>query len=839
MERENQYYANAAKLFVHEQFEFWVKNTPDQVALKFRDQSLTYQQLNSKSNQLAHYLLDQNIGPESHVVVCVEPGFEIVLSLLAIFKVGATYIPLDPTYPVRRIEAILEDTTPTLLITKSTLQKKLNLENQKTFNFDTEEAILANLSTENPNTEINRTQTASIYYTSGTTGKPKGVMASYGNVQSYIRSANSRYLVNPLDIMPAIARFGFSISMFELMLPLTSGGTLIILDREHILDLPRLAETLTQITFFHMGPSLLKGLLSYLKLNRKTFQEFRHIRHASSGGDMIPPEVLEDLKLVFENAEVFVIYGCSEISCMGCTYFVPRNEKVTKTFVGTAFDRTLCMVLDRERLPVPIGEVGEVYFAGDGIVKGYLNRPELTDQKFTLIDGIRFYATGDLGRKNTNGFLEILGRADFQIKMRGMRIEPAEVEYHIRQVPGVKDGVVAAKANLNGDKILVAFVVFEKNEGQKSMSLIRHHLSETLPDYMVPSRYIELESLPLNHNLKLDRLALPELDDHIDRNPSHLMIREPITPTEVLMASLWKNLLKVHQVGLDDNFFDLGGQSILALEFSLEIKKTLGVELEGMDILRESLSILASIADRKLSIQNEKPKLTPTRLGNQCSIQTFHFSPNQDLFGVLHLPNPDIRIRNAVLICAPIGQESVRAHFILNKLARALASEGTAVMRFDYYGCGDSFGDSENISLERWKRDVYYAYEELKLRTKTERISALGVRLGANLLCQQTHKIDLTRMILWDPIIDLKNFDLSENSHNEFSTLAIDLNTAPPSRLLFSTNFNQGLKFNALPIEVTDYNVVWNEISQTNDLLPDVGISRTLMKMINEDLCTV
>jgi acyl carrier protein len=463
---------------------------------------------------------------------------------------------------------------------------------------------------------------------------------------------------------------------------------------------------------------------------------------------MIPPEILESLKRIFTAAEIFVIYGCSEISCMGCTYPVSRDAKVDKTFVGRPFDNVVVRVLDPAGNPMPIGAVGEIHFAGAGIVKGYLDRPELTAEKFVERDGLRFYRTGDMGRISEDGWLEILGRNDFQVKVRGMRVELGEVEYNLRRAPSVRDAVVMAKPGPGGDKIMVGYVVFaggaaaEAAERAARLAEVRRHMVDTLPDYMVPAAYVELASLPLNHNLKVDRHALPDPELGGDRAAEARGLRAPETATEQRLAAIWQELAELPRVGLDDNFFELGADSLLAMKMIMRVERELGVTIEGMDVLRESLELIAAICDRKRGAELAKPARAPAPVGEP--VEVFYFD---GLYGVLHGAGP---AEDAVLICPPIGQEAVRSHFILSRVARQLAARGTPVLRFDYHGLGDSAGDSIEGSPARWQRDISLARAELVRRTRATRVTALGVRLGATLLAAAG--IEASRYVLWDPV---------------------------------------------------------------------------------------
>ena len=872
---------------VHRLFERRAAATPDAVAVRFRDLRLTYRELNARANRLAHLLAARGAGAESKIVVCVEPSLDIAVALLGILKAGAVYVPLDPTYPEPRIRAILDDTRPAWVVSNGYLIERLGLAAFPTIALDAKGDPLAGSSDADLATAVAPSQSAYVYYTSGTTGKPKGVMATQANLTSYVLMAHERYQFDARDVMPAIARFSFSISMFELMSPLVAGGTLIVLDRDHVLDTARMARTLTEVTFFHAGPSLLKNLLPHIERSYPDFAPFAGVRHASSGGDMIAPEILETLKRIFTQAEVFVIYGCSEIACMGCTYPVPRDRTITKTYVGRPFDNTTVRLFDASFNQVPVGVVGEIHFSGGGVVPGYLNRADVTAEKFVTIDGERFYRTGDLGRMSEDGWIEILGRNDFQIKLRGMRIELAEVEHHLRRAPGVRDAVAMARDGANGEKILVAYIVFDRPgsdaDRRAALSGIRRYISENLPDYMIPASYVELEGLPLNHNMKVDRFALPE-PPRSDRRTAHdPRVRAPETDTEKQLAAHWRRALGVEHVGLDDHFFELGGHSILATDFIAAFEREAGVALDGMDVLRESLEVLAGIVDQRLGRAARK---TTARAPDRVEpIDVFHFGRDEELYGVLHgapRANGGAPAREAVLVCAPVGQERVRAHFILNRLARTLAARGVPVLQFDYFGTWDSMGDSVEATCSRWQEDIAAAHAELVRRTGAARIVCVGVRLGATLLCNAGEKLDVSRLVLWDPVGDgashyadmvrmqqrylrgmqhlrlgrrlerllgaeeLLGTTYSDAALRELRQLAIAKSIAsgrtPLRWLVTSHHARQRALFHAASagrdgckLETLDVDSYWHDVARLDDILPDVGISRALAAMIGDD----
>ena len=865
--------------FVHRRFERHAAASPTATAVRFRDESLSYAELNRRANRLAHCLVQAAIGDEARIAVCLEPSLDVAVALLGILKAGAAYVPVDPSHPPARIGTVLEDVRPRLVLASRRTSATLAFGRVPTLVLDAEGTLLEGQPTYNPTRRIPPDWTAYVYYTSGTTGAPKGAMASYANLASYIGLAQSRYGYDGRDVIPAIARFGFSISMFELAAPLVSGGTLVVLEREHVLDLARMARTMTEVTAFHAGPSLLKNLLPYLRRHFPDPSVFSGVRHASSGGDMVPVEVLEGLRDVFRNAEVFVIYGCSEIGCMGCTYPVPRAGEIARGCVGRPFDGVVLRVADAALRQVPDGTAGEVLFAGPGVVKGYLNRADLTAERFVEQDGLRFYRTGDVGRLGPEG-LELLGRSDFQVKVRGMRVELGEVEHHLRAAPGVRDAVAVARDAANGEQALVAYVVMDGGspDAAARMAGIRRYVTERLPDFMVPAAYVELAALPLNHNMKLDRRALPAPPPAAwrvgDADRDAPGSRAPETATEERLASIWKRLLRVGDVGLDDRFFELGGDSMLALRLILEIDRELHVMLDGMEVLRESLEVQAGLCDRRLGLVPKRAR--GGRAVCAGSVEALHFGGRRELFGVLQRP-ARAWSGEAALLCAPAGHERVRAQFVLQRLARLLVERGVCVLRFDYCGCGDSLGADRTCA--RWRSDIEEACDELRRRTGAERVAAVGARLGGALLWDAAEHLDLARMVLWDPICDgAAHYAEMVDTHRRYlqserhlrvraprarpgageellgltyglaaiaqmKTISLGGRSAPAASvgwLATSQVARQRAYFEAAcgasrsRLVALDVDCAWMDASRLEDVMPDVGVAKALVELATE-----
>ncbi len=557
-----------------------VARYPQREAVRYREQTLTYAQLDRRANRLGIHLRDRGVGEGSPIGVYLRPCLESIVALMAILKLRAVYIPLDPDIPSARLDTILGDVQPDLILTDGDLATRLSSHADRV-------VVVAALELsgddvlESP--VDNPRAPAYIFYTSGTTGKPKGVVGTQQNLGFYISSALARFHHDFPIVMPAIARFTFSISLFELLCPLIAGGTLLLLDREHVLDTPRLARTLESATMLHMGPSLFKSMVAYLQggyieEHGADYAPFDGLRHVSVGGDIVPPALLKKLPGIFRNAELFVIYGCSEIACMGCNYPVGEESSFERPLVGTPFPAVGLRLLDETLQPVTRGDVGEIFFSGSGVTAGYLNLDELTAQKYVEVDGERCYRTGDLGRLDAEGNLEVIGRSDFQVKIRGIRIELGEIEAHLAAFPGVGDALVAAVPTDGDERALCAYLVsrqlVDRQLGQSvplEMAAIKAHLVAGLPDYMVPVYYMQLEKLPLNHNLKIDRSALPLPNRmHLVNSASY---EAPQSELESALVKIWEGILRVDGIGVTHSFFDLGGDSLSAARFIVEVDK--------------------------------------------------------------------------------------------------------------------------------------------------------------------------------------------------------------------------------------------------------------------------
>lgn len=592
---------------VYRRFETLARAQPHAVAATFQGEQITYGELDARANRLAHYLVQQGIGPKVPVGVCVQPSIDVLVGMLAAFKAGGVYLPLDPTHPEALILTILDEAAPRLVLTQSKLKALTKPDQYSQFCFDTDGGVLDGFPATAPvlaTSDDPLERGAYQLYTSGTTGKPKGVIASHGNLAHYVNVARQKYGFRESDVFCSLARYTFSISMFELVSPLCCGGSVRLLTRDEVLAPDQLAGILQTVTVVHAGPSLLGNLFRHLRTNSAAPQSFPQLRHASSGGDMVPPHILEEMKRVFANAEIYVIYGCTEISCMGCTYFAERGQKVTTSYVGKPFPDVAVRLLDSSRNVVPIGVVGEICFAGQGVVSGYVNRPELTAEKFIEVEGRRFYTTGDMGRLDSSGNLEILGRRDFQVQLRGIRVELAGIENTVRELGLATQCIVLLKKLDEQDVRLVAYVV---NPQSKDLTSFRRALAVHLPDYMLPQSLVTLEALPLTANGKVDRRKLQEMP--IEQRSAGTAGNGPRNAVERKIAGSFARILGVPEVGIDDDFFDLGGHSLLAVQLLADLENVLGFALSP-SVLFEGATVRALASHTQNSFASEpKPIL--------------------------------------------------------------------------------------------------------------------------------------------------------------------------------------------------------------------------------------
>jgi myxalamid-type nonribosomal peptide synthetase MxaA len=578
-------------LCIHQLFEAQVEKTPDAVAVVFDEQSLTYQELNERANQLAHYLQKLGVEPEVLVGICVERSLEMVIGLLAILKAGGAYVPLDPRLPQERLAFMVEDAQVSLLLTQTQLLQSLKLLPTQLINLDKDWEEITQLPHSNHiQIQLHPDNLAYIIYTSGSTGQSKGVMIQHRSlVNAYFAWETIYQLSTTATSHLQMANFSFDVFSGDLIRALCSGGKLVLCPRDFLLSPEQLYKLMQQekVDCAEFVPAVLRNLIQYLEISQ---QRLDFMRLLICGSDSWSgAEYQKFFQYCSLQTRLINSYGLTEAT-IDSSYFETTAKDVTLDQlvpIGKAFPNNKLYVLDKNLHPLPIGIPGELYISGVSLARGYTHRPDLTAQKFipnpfSNQPGEHLYKTGDIVRYLSDGNIEFLKRIDHQVKIRGFRIELGEIEAKLVQHSCVQESVVVVREDNPGDKRLVAYIVSnthnsELENNRELTPHLRQFLKESLPDYMVPAAFVILAKLPLTPNGKIDRKALPLPDYDWSNNETKYIAAR--TPIEEQLANIWTDLLKVKQVGIEDNFFDLGGHSLLLTQLVFRVHQTWQIEL--------------------------------------------------------------------------------------------------------------------------------------------------------------------------------------------------------------------------------------------------------------------
>ena len=739
---------------VHQLFEQQVARTPDAVAVRFEDQHLTYTQLNQRANQVAHYLRDQGMKPGSFVGVCMERSLEMVISLYAILKAGAAYVPLDPEYPSQRLTYMIEDAKPPLLLTQRHLIDLLDQEHTQVIAVDTMWEVLAKFDTENLEPLATIDDLAYMIYTSGSTGQPKGAMIPNRGIVNRLLWMQDEYHLNQADVVLQKTPFSFDVSVWEFFWPLLTGAQLVVARPGGHRDPVYLVNVVSEydITTMHFVPSMLELFLDYGDVSSCT-----SLRRIICSGEALPIELQ---KRFFErlSCDLHNLYGPTE-AAVDVTYWAcdPLSQYHTVP-IGRPVANTQIYILDRFMQPVPIGITGELYIGGVQVGQGYFGRPELTSEKFihdpfSHDPNSRLYKTGDLARYLPDGNIEYLGRLDFQVKIRGLRIELGEIEAALERHPKVIQCITVVFQDKTGDKRLVSYVT-SRDGNTLSPGDLREYLKADLPAYMLPTSIMILEAFPLTSNGKIDRRALPAPQQN--QVPART-VSVPQTSTEALLADVWSHLLDVAEISVFDNFFDLGGHSLQAIRFVAIVEEKMRYRLDPLVVRFQTLKQLAATID--LTTGKTLPETIASQASRAIAVANqeipLFFGPDNELFGMYYQPQIENTHNLGVVVCPPWGQEYIRAHRACHQLALRLSNIGIPVLRFDYYGSGDSAGDDNDTTIHRSLQDISLAVDELRVRSGRENITLVGLRLGGMLASLAgVSQMNLKCLVLWDPIVN-------------------------------------------------------------------------------------
>ncbi|HEX6292495.1 MAG TPA: amino acid adenylation domain-containing protein [Herpetosiphonaceae bacterium] len=617
--------------YIHTQFARQAARTPDATALSFGDRSLSYAEVNDRANRLANYLRSMAVGPETRVGLCLDRSLDLAVGVLGILKAGGAYVPLDPAYPQARLRYMLHDSAIGVLLTQETLTDTLPTAQIRVVCLDRDRSTIAQFSADEPHSGATPDNLAYVIYTSGSTGQPKGVAVSHRAIGNRIAWSQQADPLATDDRVLQVASMSFDIAFWELIGPLLYGATVVLAPPDANRDSDRLIALLVQerVTVAHLVPSVLNLVLPDPKL-----ASCRSLRSVYYGGEASAADLPTRIRARLP-VNLLHFYGPTE-AAINATAWRWSPDSPTAS-IGRPISNMQAYLLDGQLQPVPIGVAGEVYLGGVGLARGYLGRPDLTAERFLpdpLSDqpGSRLYKTGDLARYLPDGNIAFLGRADNQVKIRGMRIEPGEIEAVLRQHPGVQQALVVVREDTPGDARLVAYLVGQQHQEPGSLgsakthgaspddsqlvlgaSELRAYVKQQLPDYMVPSAFVVLDALPLTPNGKVDHKALPT-PERAGLEPDATYVA-PRTPVEDLLASIWASVLRRERVGVHDNFFDLGGHSLLATQLVSRVRDALQVDLPLRDVFAAPTmaGMAALITNMRLgtTIQDAAPPLRP------------------------------------------------------------------------------------------------------------------------------------------------------------------------------------------------------------------------------------
>jgi amino acid adenylation domain-containing protein len=594
---------------IHQLFEEQVEKTPDAVALVFEDQQLTYIELNARANQLAHYLRSLGVKPEVLVGICVERSLSMVVGLLGILKAGGAYVPLDPDYPQERLAYMLKDAQIPILLTQQPLLAQLPEHQAQVVCLDTDWTVIAPKSQENPVNQTQAENLAYVIYTSGSTGTPKGVMIQHNSLVNYTEAVGLEYELEPSDRILQFASLSFDVAAEEIFPCLVKGATLVLRTERMLSSIANFWQTSRNLglTVLNLPTAFWHQLTVELSANLPLPEA---VRLVIIGGEKAlvkhwqtwQQQVDRQVRLIncYGPTEATIGATMFDLSRLGATELVGRQLPI-----GKPLPNIQVYVLDAYLQPVAVGIPGELYIGGVGVARGYLHRPELTQEKFIpnpIAPSLskRLYQTGDLARYLSDGNIEYLGRIDHQVQIRGFRIELGEIEAVLSTYPQIQQAVVIAWEDIPGNQSLVAYIVTEKQQSVSTGEL-RHFLKQKLPEYMVPNIFVTLDALPLTPNGKVDKKSLPVPNNRAQLEEAYVM---PKTEAERIIATVWQDLLQLEKVGIDDNFFTIGGNSLLSISVHGKLNKIFGQELSIIELFKyPTIKELAQYLTHKTDVE--------------------------------------------------------------------------------------------------------------------------------------------------------------------------------------------------------------------------------------------
>ena len=595
---------------IHQLFEEQVKQNPNAIAVFFEDKSLTYQELNERANQLAHYLKTLGVKPDQLVGICLQRSLEMIVGLLAILKAGGAYVPLDPTYPEDRLSYMVNDAQVSIVVTLEKWTSLINQQSVTTVCLDSQADIIGQQPTDNIDALIGDNNLAYVIYTSGSTGEPKGVLIEHQSLINFSESAREKYHITPEDKVLQFASINFDAAAEEIYPCLSCGGTLVLRTESMMESVAAFIQESErqEVTIWDLPTTYWHLLVTEIIRENLTLPS--SLKLIILGGERVLPEKVKAWQEYSGNyPQLINSYGPTEATVVSTLYHLPETAiEGAEIPIGKAIANVQVYVLDQYLQPVPVGVPGELHIGGLGVARGYLNRPELTEAKFInspFKSGEKIYKTGDLVRYKNDGNLEFLGRIDNQVKIRGFRIELTEIETVLNQHAAITQAVTIAREDSPGNKRLIAYLVGKQSSA--TMESIRHYLKQKLPPYMVPTGFIFLEKIPMTSNGKVDHRALPipETTHHLDND-----FVAPQNDTEKCLAKIWAEVLRVEQVSINDNFFELGGDSIISIQM-ISRANQMGLQLSPKQLFQyQTIAELATVVGTTKKIKANQEVVT-------------------------------------------------------------------------------------------------------------------------------------------------------------------------------------------------------------------------------------
>ncbi len=768
---------SAQSTSILELFQEQVRETPNAEAIVFEDRSLSFLQLDDLAGCFATALAERGVGFGQSVGLCIDRCPEAIAAMLGAFKLGAVFVPLDPEYPLERIRYMMDDAQIRVIITHERETNALATSLDQALDVmwidsATEEFQRCVGSSDFEAVELAGSDLAYIMYTSGSTGRPKGVLIDHTALTTYCLADIEVYRLQASDRTLQFSTLNFDIAIEEIFPPLLVGSCVVVRPRGRSTRANELSTIVRQygVTALHLATAYWHEWVDLMKATGDRVPE--SLRMVLATGEKVSVEHyrrwlgLCDQPLLWCNA-----YGPTEATVTSTVYIPEGDFQGDHMPIGKPLPGYEAFILSEDHRPLGIQETGLLFIAGPALARGYLNRPDLTEKAFITVDlpergPTRMYRTGDLARWLPDGNIEFAGRIDHQIKLGSYRIEPGEIESVLSKHPQVRDSLVVFE-QVAGQNHLIAYVATHNTELKIEELVV--YLRERLPVYMVPPRYVLIESLPKTINGKIDRAALPSPET--SRTAAHNQYRAPRSELESKLCAMWQQVLHLERVGISDDFFALGGSSLLVTRVIAELSREFAIELPVRDFFANPT--VSSAARHLEGLLGTAPQVDPAELElelsrTRASLPILHsqfIGPSaQALFSVRYEPPPAYAQgrRHAILICHPYGHEYTRAYRNLQQLSLQLSREGFDVMRFDYGGTGNSAGNSQACNLETMCRDAVMAAEHLRVASGCQTLSLLGVRLGA-LVAATASVPDVDSVILWDPLANgsqlLKTFD--------------------------------------------------------------------------------